>query len=50
MGPVSGLWPLINLTHVSTVNYPFIEYEQNSFGTKDQDRNWGGGGVVMELI
>ena len=43
MCPISGLCPPIDLTHVSTLEYPFIEHKQNCFGTKDQERNWGKG-------
>ena len=47
MCPMSGLWPLIDLTHVSTLKYPSIEYKQNCFGTKNQDRNWGRGSWTL---
>ena len=44
---MSGLWPLIDVTHVSTLKYPFTVHKQNCFGTKDQDRKWGGGSWTL---
>ena len=39
---------LIDVTHeISTLKYPFIGHKQNCFGTKGQDRNWGGGSWTL---